>query len=204
MNKQLDDFYNHLHDSVKTSNNFERDGTKFRKREKVFEFAYCALNEVFRQYLSFDLDDPPTPCVFRYEDVGLPPPTIITINPVNAHCHYLYQLKTPVAYHDQSHEKPQAFFEGIQNAMTHSLKADLSFAHAMTKNPLHPKWKVITNPAIYELSDFLEYKLPHRPDKPLSADLNVRGRNDQLFHTLAARFYVSLDACPCQAIKSGL
>jgi len=185
MNRQLNDFYAHLNESVVTTNDFE-EGTKFRKREKVDQFAYCGLNPMYRHYLSFDLDIPGS--AFRYEDVGLPPPTIITINPVNAHCHYLYQLKTPVAYHVNSRPKPQKMFKGIQDAMTECLKADTAFAHALTKNPLHPKWKVITNSAIYDLGDFQEYEglQRSRAIDPLPEDLNVviAGRNDQLFHTL--------------------
>lgn len=185
MNRQLNDFYAHLNESVVTTNDFE-EGTKFRKREKVDQFAYCGLNPMYRHYLSFDLDIPGS--AFRYEDMALPPPTIVTINPVNAHCHYLYQLKTPVAYHGNSRPKPQRMFEGIQDAMTKCLKADTAFAHALTKNPLHPKWKVMTNPAIYDLGDFLEYEglQKSRAIDPLPDDLNlvIEGRNDQLFHTL--------------------
>lgn len=183
MNLELTDFYKHLNEAVVTTDDFE-EGTKFRKREKVSQFAYCGLNPMYRHYLSFDLDDPGS--AFRYEAVGLPPPTIITINRKNAHCHYLYKLKTPVAYHANSRAKPQQFFEAIQDAMTSCLKADTAFTHTLTKNPLHTRWKVITNPASYHLSDFLEYMdLPkHSAIKPLPDDMNVRGRNDQLFHTL--------------------
>ncbi len=185
MNKLLEDFYNHLNESVVTTNDFE-EGTKFRKREKVAQFAYCGLNPMFRYYLSFDLDLPGA--AFKYEEVGLPPPTIITVNPTNTHCHYLYQLKTPVAYHQNSREKPQRMFEGIQDAMTRCLKADPAFTHTITKNPLHPKWKVITHPAIYDLSDFLEYQGIYQTgaEKPLPQAVaeTIRGRNDLLFHKL--------------------
>lgn len=185
MNRQLEDFYSHLNEAVVTTNDFE-EGTKFRKREKVHQFAYCGLNPMYRQYLSFDLDVPGS--AFQYDDMALPPPTIITINPVNAHCHYLYQLRTPVAYHANSRSKPQQMFEGIQDAMTRCLKADTAFAHALTKNPLHPKWKVITHPAIYDLGDFLEYgglrQSPAIGPLPDEVIETILGRNDQLFHTL--------------------
>lgn len=191
MNQILQDFYDHLNEAVITTNDFDY-GTRFRKREKVGDFAYCGLNPMYRHYLSFDLDlDPDLDfhqpgSVFRYEVAGLPAPTIVTVNPENAHCHYLYRLNTPVAYHDGSREKPQQFFEGIQNAMTNCLNADSSFTHMLTKNPLHPRWRVITNPVSYDLCVFNEY-LPAKPigipaDK--ASSINVRGRNDQLFHTL--------------------
>lgn len=185
MNQQLQDFYSHLNESVVTTNDFEK-GTKFRTREKVDQYAYCGLNPMYRHYLSFDLDIPGS--AFRYDDVALPPPTIITVNPINAHCHYLYQLRTPVAYHANSRVKPQQMFEGIQDAMTQCLRADNAFTHMLTKNPLHPKWRVITHPAIYDLGDFLEYKGLEKASTvaalPDSVHALVQGRNDQLFHTL--------------------
>lgn len=197
MKKQLEDFYNHLNEAVVTTNDFESDGTKFRKREKVNQFAYCGLNQMYRHYLSFDLDL--SGAAFRYEDVGLPPPTIITINPINTHCHYLYQLKTPVAYHDNGRVKPQQMFEGIQQAMTQQLGADPAFTHLLTKNPLHPHWKVITHNVTYDMGDFLEYLEPrYIQAKPLPDGLNVKGRNDRLFHGIRLWGYRAVHAFACE------
>lgn len=51
MNQILQDFYDHLNVAVVTTNDFEY-GTKFRKREKVGDFAYCGLNQMYRHYLT--------------------------------------------------------------------------------------------------------------------------------------------------------
>jgi len=191
MNQQLEDFYSHLNEAVITTNDFE-EGTKFRKREKVKQFAYCGLNPKYRHYLSFDLDEQGS--AFKFEDVNLPTPTIITINPINKHCHYLYHLKTAVAYHDNSRSKPQQYFEAVQDAMTNQLGADKAFSHTITKNPLHTKWQVITNNASYDLGDFLEYIDISKPilDKGLIEKMGCRGRNDLLFHTLRLWGYRSV------------
>jgi len=183
MNQQLENFYSHLNEAVITTNDFE-EGTKFRKRSKVDQFAYCGLNPVYRKYLSFDLDEAGS--AFRYEEVNLPAPTIITINPQNAHCHYLYELRTAVAYHENSRHKPQEYFEATQNAMTSCFKADTAFTHTLTKNPLNSRWQVITNPVKYDLVDFQEYiDLPSKwLTKSLCNTSMIRGRNDHLFHTL--------------------
>lgn len=183
MNQQLEDFYSHLNKAVITTNDFD-EGTKFRKREKVQQFAYCGLNPKYRQYLSFDLDEQGS--AFKFENVNLPPPTIITINPVNKHCHYLYHLNTPVAFHENSRSKPQQYFEAVQDAMTHRLKADTAYSHTITKNPLHKRWQVITNKASYDLGDFLEYVEINKlnVDKTIIDKLECGGRNDLLFHTL--------------------
>ncbi len=183
MNTQLDDFYNHLNEAVITTNDFN-EGTKFRKREKVAQYSYCGLNQKYRRYLSLDLDHAGS--AFHFEAVNLPTPTIITVNPANTHCHYLYYLKTPVAYHPKSRRAPQDYFEAVQDALEIRLNADKAYNHTITKNPLHPRWHTQTYPTSYDLSDFTEYiDLPQRGLKSqLSGDIVVHGRNDELFHTL--------------------
>ncbi len=108
MNQQLTNFYDHLNTSVITTNDFA-EGTLYRKREKVNQFAYCGLNPVYRKYLSFDLDYPDAG--HKFEELKVPPPTIITTNRANGHAHYLYELITPVAYHQLARQKPQEYFE---------------------------------------------------------------------------------------------
>lgn len=181
MNQQLRDFYEHLNKAVLTTNDFS-EGTKFRKREKVAEYAYAGLNPLYRQYLSFDID---VPQVFLYEDLNLPPPSIITVNRENGHCHYLYHIRTPIAFHSNSRDGPQKFYEAVLDAMTLRLNADPAFTHTLTKNPLHPRWHVLTHPVSYDLSDFTEYvDLKRRQPKPLPGHVLINGRNDHLFHTL--------------------
>ena len=121
MNQQLEEFFNHLNEAVITTNDFS-EGTRFRKREKVSQFAYCRLNPVYRSYLSFDLDYPGAGREF--EELHIPAPSIITTNRENGHSHYLYRLITPVAFHEGGRSKPQDFFEAIEREMTVQLKAD--------------------------------------------------------------------------------
>ena len=142
MEQQLEQFYAHLNEAVITTNDFAQ-GTKFRKREYVDQYSYCGLNQKYKRYLSFDLDIRGS--AHRFEDINLPTPTIITINPVNAHCHYLYHLKTPVAYHRNSRSAPQDFFEAVQKEMEIRLRADQAYNHTITKNPLHPRWRTLTS-----------------------------------------------------------
>lgn len=183
MNRQLQDFYEHLNTSVVTTNDFI-EGTRFRKREKVAGYAYCGLNLKYRAYLSLDLDF--AGAARRFEDLVVPVPTIVTTNRANGHCHYLYRLVTPVAYHGQARSQPQDYFEALQEAMTLRLGADAAFTHTLTKNPLNGRWTVETFPAAYHLSDFAEYvDLPsQKTTKQVPADCRPRGRNDELFHTL--------------------
>lgn len=191
MNQQLELFYSHLNDAVITTNDFE-EGTLYRKREKVHQFAYCGLNPVYRSYLSFDLDYPGAGR--KFEELKIPVPSIITTNKANGHAHYLYRLITPVAYHDGGRSKPQEFFEAVEQEMTVQLKADPAFTHTLTKNPLHDRWIVESFSGQYHLSDFTEYfDLPSRyKPKALPETCEIRGRNDELFHTLRYWAYVAV------------
>lgn len=193
MNQQLQDFYSHLNDSVITTNDFAK-GTRFRKREKVAQFAYCGLNRVYRSYLSFDLDYPGAGR--KFEELHIPTPSIVTTNRANGHCHYLYRLITPVAFHQGGRSKPQNFFKAIEQEMTLKLKADPAFTHTLTKNPLHERWIVESFSGRYHLSDFTEYfDLPSRKITPaLLETCSVRGRNDELFHTLRYWAYKAVQA----------
>lgn len=193
MNSQLQDFYSHLNEAVITTNDFS-EGTRFRKREKVSQFAYCGLNPVYRSYLSFDLDYPGAGR--KFEELHIPAPSIITTNRENGHSHYLYRLITPVAFHEGGRSKPQDFFEAIEREMTVQLKADPAFTHTLTKNPLHDRWIVDSFSGRYHLSDFTEYfDLPtRRTDPVLPQTCIVRGRNDELFHTLRYWAYKAVQA----------
>ena len=193
MNQQLEEFFNHLNEAVITTNDFS-EGTRYRKREKVAEFTYCGLNPVYRSYLSFDLDYPGAGR--KFEELHIPAPSIITTNRENGHSHYLYRLITPVAFHNGGRSKPQYFFEAIEREMTLQLKADPAFTHTLTKNPLHDRWIVDSYSGRYHLSDFTEYlDLPaHRADPVLPETCVVRGRNDELFHTLRYWAYKAVQA----------
>lgn len=183
MHQQLENFYNHLNDAVRTANDCKK-GNFFRKRERVHQFSYCGLNPAYRSYLSFDLD---YHCAGRqFEDLDIPVPTIVTTNRENGRSHYLYHLITPVAVHKNARNKPQEFFKAIESELTIILKADPNFTHQPTKNPLHERWILELLSKSYHLSDFQEYfDLSQRKTPIKLPDAGeVNGRNHQLFHTL--------------------
>ena len=148
MNRQITDFYNHLQNAVLTTNDFIG-GVRYRKKDRLRAFAYCGLNAAYRQYLSLDLDYPGS--ARQFEVLHIPPPTIVVTNRANGHCHYLYRLRTPVAYHAQARKAPQAFFEAVQDELTIQIKADPAFNHYLVKNPLSDRWIVETFPTSYHL-----------------------------------------------------
>ena len=156
------------------------------------------LNQLYKKYIVLDLDIPGS--AFLWDDLGLPPPTIVTVNPINAHCHYLYELVTPVIYTPAGRAAPQRYYEAIERALTEKLKADTAYIGKFTKSPFYPGHKVICHNRRYELDDFKEWGIQpaavkHSRKKHPDAD---KGRNCRLFHDLRLWAYdeVKKHHCP--------
>lgn len=177
----LENFINHLPDKVRCTNNFE-EGISFKKKERALNHRYIALNQSYKKYIAIDIDKPGA--AFLWEEKGLPAPTIITINPVNSHCHCLWEIKTPIIYTDNGRIKPQKWFEAIDATMTNILGGDLSYGGLITKTPNHQSWHtIIHSTATYDLEDFEEY-FEIKPSRKVSIEPHALGRNSTLFTTV--------------------
>lgn len=168
-------------------------GTKYRKKAASLEHKYIQLNQLYKKYLVVDIDEDRRESVFCYEELGLPTPSIITINtrPKNGRFntpHFLWELKTPVIYTEAGRSAPQRLYERVDNALTQAfrprIKSDLNYVGLFTKNPLHPHWKTITNDVAYDLEDFGEYVDIGTSGRKTGLKLDGEGRNCTLFHNL--------------------
>lgn len=159
------DFIEALPDKVRSTNDFQF-GTKFRDKNKALGHLYIELNQFYKKFIVLDIDKPGS--AYLWDELGLPPPTFVVINPENAKCHYLYELNIPVYYTEAARRAPQRFYEATDIALTHMLGADLSYVGKFTKNPLHPHWNVICHHATYDLEDFKEWGLELRSHKRCS------------------------------------
>lgn len=151
----IETFNNHLLEKVWCTNSFE-DGLKVRSREKAIDFNYIGLNKPLTKYISLDIDRG-SDSTYMFETKNMPLPTIITINPESGNCHYLYGLKNPVSFYENSRTKPQRYFEQTTLALANELEADLAFAHTIVKNPNSKHWKILEHDVYYDLEDFGEY-----------------------------------------------
>jgi len=133
-------------------------------------------------WLVFDIDHPDG--AIRWEDTFIPPPSIIVVNTANGHAHLFYAIKTPV-FSTPDHPKPLRLAAAIQEAMREKLDGDPGYAGLITKNPLHPDWRVIVWPmAVYELEDLACRVDLGRPKKrPRQEEIGL-GRNCTLFDRL--------------------
>lgn len=189
----LDNFINHLPEKVRCSEDLEF-GTSYQKKEKALAFPYIELNQFYKKFIALDIDIPGS--AFLWDEKGLPPPTIIIVNPASTHSQYFYELKTPVYYIENSRRHPQKFYEDMDLGLTYRLGADLSFVSHIVKNPLHESWRTIVHPqCVYDLEDFKEYGVEsagHKRKLRKEADSSLGGRNCTLFDTLRFWAYGSV------------
>jgi hypothetical protein len=121
-----------------------------------------------------------------------PVPNITIENPVNGHQHIMYLLETPVYKLQNARLQPLEYAADVERGLSLRFNADLSYGKLISKNPLHPQWKMIvwhTNP--YTLGDLL-VNMPqelkrHSKLKP-EEEIGL-GRNCTLFHTIRRYAY---------------
>lgn len=190
-------FIEALPDKVRSAE-FKDEGTRFRRKEKALGYRYVELNQLYKKFIALDLDTPGS--AFLWDERGLPPPTFVIINPENAHCHYLYELRVPVYYTEAARRAPQKFYEATDIALTHLLGADLGFTGHLVKNPIHPDWRTIGHNNKLDLEDFQDYGVDLRAYKrKLALRESGIGRNTTLFDTLRHWAYVEVKNHPSLA-----
>lgn len=188
-------FIESLPEKVRSTDYFE-EGTKFRKKEKALQHKYVELHQLYKKYIALDIDVPGS--AYRWDERGLPPPSYVVVNPANAHCHYLYELRVPVYYTENARRAPQKFYENTDIALTSLLGADTAFVGHLVKNPLHPYWKTICHNAAYDLEDFKDYGVDLRGHKQKQiVRHSIEGRNSTLFETLRHWAYIEVKQHTC-------
>lgn len=160
---------------------------------------YIQINQPTQVYwLIFDLDHPNP---YIWDDLNLPPPNIITISPETGTSHICYAIE-PVCISDKGSRKAIAYMKAVRGAYARALKADLDYSSPVTKNPLHPYWKVFC-PTDYvyslgELADYREIDLSSSNNFPSSKDCRYKdledpqGRNCTLFLRLRLWAYTEV------------
>ena len=174
----IQDFINSLPNYTRATDDFEY-GTQIFRKENALKKKYISVNRLYKSHIVIDIDIPNS--TFLFEEKNLPVPTIITINPSNGHCHYLYEIKTPIIYTENARRRPQSFCEAIDCSLTKALGGDPAYIGRITKNPIHPAWKVLQHNVKYDLSDFQEY-IDIRSHKEIKTVFG-EGRNCTLFDT---------------------
>lgn len=174
----IQNFINSLPNYTRATDDFEY-GTQIYRKENALKKKFISVNRLYKSHIVIDIDIPNS--TFLFEEKNLPVPTIITTNPINGHCHYLYEIKTPVIYTENARRRPQSFYESIDCSLTKALGGDPAYIGRITKNPIHPAWKVLQHNVKYDLNDFQEY-IDIRSHKEIKTVFG-EGRNCTLFDT---------------------
>ena len=159
-------------------------GLRIRPRATASRAAYIQANPPPSVgYLVLDVDHADT--AVRWHDVALPPPTWIALSE-SGRGHVGYELATPVCRTDAARPGPLRYLAAVEAAYQARLGADPGYVGLITKNPLHPRWRVYCprgEPySLAELADWVD--LPARLPRRESAYDAGFGRNCTLFDAL--------------------
>lgn len=123
-----------------------------------------------------------------WQDENLPPPSWSTVNRANGHAHVVYGIRAPVLVDSPDmRQGPMRYLCAVEHAYRERLRADKGYSGLITKNPLHPLWRLLQGPQLhYDLSYLAEHvNLPKfLPKVGIRLDEIGLGRNVTLFEFL--------------------
>jgi hypothetical protein len=182
------------------TNDYTR-GCKRRSLEAAAWMRSIQLNTPTHvHWLLIDCDHADTD---RWQRAGLPHPSFVTINPSNGHHHVAFRLAAPVCTTDRARREPQRYLRAIREALRDVLNGDEGYTGLLTKNPLHPSWRVV-RPSVmpsYTLADLAKCvdlragrkNAPRKHDNVAVASLEnveIGRRNKALFDVVRKWAYV--------------
>ena len=173
--------------------------TDFRRKTKqqATQNAYVGYNTPkVTSFIVIDLDYDGS--IFAYYDNSQPRPQFIIKNPKNGHCQYLYRLKDPVTFFEQSRPEPIAFLNAVEHALTVALGGDLAFTGYLAKNALNGSHDVYYTGAepysLHDLARNLDLSTPPTKPTPTTAGNDAYySRNCYIFNAVKDRAYPLAD-----------
>lgn len=161
-------------------------GQHYEARARAILRAYVNPNPKALVWASvYDIDRPHGALAWQDAPKPAPTPNWTATNPENGHAHLGYILAAPVARSLKARGGPLRYLARIEHGLTALLDADRAYTHGLTKNPVHPRWRVswLTERPyeLDELRDYLGDVLPLRISRQEAVGL---GRNVTLFDGL--------------------
>lgn len=159
-------------------------GLRIRSLKQAITKPYIQANPPnLRVWSIHDVDRPDA--AMAWDDALLPPPTWAAVSKQNGHAHLVWGLSAPVLVDGLgARDAPMRYLCAVEASMRAKLQADPGFAGLITKNPVHPLWRVLRGPRLsYELGELAEW-LPdlerHKPRRGRVEQVGL-GRNVTLF-----------------------
>ncbi|WP_158006983.1 replication initiation protein [Piscirickettsia litoralis] len=162
----------------------QKEGVKIWPKTGALKANYIQANAPTSvHWLIFDIDKPNS--AFLYETLNLPAPNIISINKVNGHAHYFYNIHE-VYTSKNAHSAPQEYLKAIEQAYVKKLGADKGYTGLIAKNPLSEEWlSLYPSEHKYTLGELAEYvELKRSFIAPTRKVREDEGRNIELFDQL--------------------
>lgn len=171
-------------------------GVQIRSLNAALKLPYLQINPPhLRMWMLFDVDR--TGAALAWEDANLPAPAWAAVNRTNGHAHLAYGLSAPVLVAENARRQPIRFLQGIEGAYREALRADYGYSGLITKNPMHPLWRVLYgDQRLWDLGELAEYGnvekyMPRHGKKPEEVGL---GRNCIVFEFLRQWAYRQIRA----------
>ena len=190
-NEIIGRFYDNLPKRPYCCDNFKH-GPNIRSKDQAVAKAHVELAQHRRAYLAFDVDR--EGAAYSWEEANLPAPTIVCVNPKNAHAHLLYELRIPVLFPLRNGEMGRAsrrgmrFYKAVRRAYVSEMGSDPAYNGLLCKNPLHKAWRVATYNALYDLGELADYVDISKTSRNIATrTIDISGRNVTLFDR--ARFF---------------
>lgn len=193
-----------------------QDGLVIRSRKSALKRRHIQLNapNVF-SWLHFDVDW--NGAYFAAYDGNVLSPTFIAENPANGHAHIAYLLKNPVSNFAASRSSPLHYYASVERGLRRRLGADPNYTGLISKNPLHPAWRVEWQAReLYDLSVLADWLFPNDMRADPKRERSGASRNCDVFDDTRQWAYrnvlefkkdgASLEAWTrrCQEIAGGL
>lgn len=161
------------------------------KKSNVYEQIQLNTPDFFNAIIiDMDKED----LLTEWNEIGLPTPTIQTVNKTNNKAHLVWLLNNPVYRgHQHSSDYYTAILDGIKRRLS---GADKHYNNTSTKNFLNKElYRVTYNDVAYDLGDFREFIIQKQKKKkgPLNKAearaIMEESRHMYLFHTLRWEAY---------------
>lgn len=123
---------------------------------------------------------------FAWDDANLPPPSWAAVNTENGHAHLVWGLSAPVLVDSPDmRQAPLRYLCAVEAAFRAKLDADQGYSGLLTKNPVHPLWRVLRGPRMdYDLGELADWvDLPKHLPKKKPEEIGL-GRNVTVFEHL--------------------
>ena len=135
-----------------------------------------------------------------WEEVALPQPSFVVVNPANGHAHYVYLLRGWIRVDGTDPKDINAvrYYAAIERAYTRALRADPGYAGLVHHNPLARGYTTLRGRpepySLHELASFVTLTSMPRRQEP---EIRCEGRNVETFDRLRCWAYRAVGEWRC-------